>query len=229
MQEVDIITCDLIFRQENWNLALCSLWSPRNTGKFSAFQLLEALEKMALALKKLLIGLFKSLEVVTVLKPKLDLVSADLMTFLLSFFYPGNPIISQWWTKLLNTGHTNVPRRNHNGERTAEGQESHGPGPLPTHLSSWSCCTDLAVPLLLDQCLVPHRAGLFKFVPILSLTWVIPGVYRSHSAESHPKVTQSQTVLTTQSTRVSSEEGRSNSRPKGPDCQTGNLKRRWEM
>lgn len=86
MQEVDIITCDPIFRQENWNWALCSLWSPRNTGKFSVFQLLEALEKMALALKKLLIGLFKSLEVVTVLKPKLDLVSADLMTFLLSFF-----------------------------------------------------------------------------------------------------------------------------------------------
>lgn len=66
------------------------LWSLRNTGKFAAFQLLEALEKMALALKKkkLLIGLFKSLKVVIVLKPKLDLVSADLMTFLFYFFYP---------------------------------------------------------------------------------------------------------------------------------------------
>lgn len=130
---------------------------------------------------------------------------------------------------LLNTGCTNAPRRNHNGECTAEGQESHSPGHLPTHLSSWSCCTDIAIRLLLDQCLESHRAGHFKFGPILFLTWVIPGVCRSHFAESHPKVKQCQTVLTTPNTRVSSEEGHTNSRSKEPDCQMGNFKRCWEV
>lgn len=69
------------------------------TGNFIAFRLLEALENINLGLKekKLLIGLFKSLEVVTVLKPKLDLVSADLMTFLF-FLIPGNPIIRHLMT-----------------------------------------------------------------------------------------------------------------------------------
>lgn len=38
------------------------------------------------------------------------------------------------------------------------------------HLLSWSWCTDLAVKLLLDQCLVPCRVGHFKFGPIVFLT-----------------------------------------------------------
>lgn len=212
----------MIFRQGNWNLAIYPLWSLRNTGKFTAFQLLEALEKMALALKKkkLLIGLFKSLKVVIVLKPKLDLVSADLMTFLFYFFIPGNPIISQWQTKQVHTIKywcPDVPRRNHHGQYIAEGQEGHSPAHLPSHLSLWSCCTDLAVQLLLDQCLVPHRAGHFKLGPVLILTWVIVEVSHTHFAKSHWKVKQSQTVLTTPNTWVSSKEGHTNRRSKGCD------------
>lgn len=73
-------------RTETW---LSTHGGDLGTGNFIAFQLLEALEKITLALKekKLLIDLFKSLQVVIVLKPKLDLVSADLMTFLFLFFF----------------------------------------------------------------------------------------------------------------------------------------------